>query len=73
MLCAKIGVETIMTDNVGVNIQLILRYFKSNFKNFFNVSNLKHSNLILRYLMKHKLNTDRMRDISNHDASCNAF
>ena len=20
--------------------------------------------------MKHKLNTDRMRDISNHDASC---
>ena len=22
--------------------------------------------------MKHKLNTDRMRDISNHDASCNA-
>ena len=23
--------------------------------------------------MKHKLNTDRMRDISNHDASCNAF
>ena len=23
--------------------------------------------------MKHKVNTDRMRDISNHDASCNAF
>ena len=22
--------------------------------------------------MKHKLNLDRMRDISNHDASCNA-
>ena len=26
-------------------------------------TNFKHSNLILRYLMKHKLNTDRMRDI----------
>ena len=41
----------------------------------FNVfcTNVYHSNLILRYLMKRKLNTDRMRDISNHDASCNAI
>ena len=23
--------------------------------------------------MKHKLNTDRMRDISNHDASCQKY